>query len=90
MKETIMKLIRHRKVVYDLKGNEVNPLDMKDDTFYCFNKNTLLSDGNIAKWKKFIADNTVKVVTETVTELVIKPVAKKVARKRAPKKKVEK
>ena len=86
MKQTILKLIGKREVVYDIKGVATNPADMKEDTFYCFNRNTLLTDGNIEKWNKFIKDNTevpvVKTITKKVTKKAVKKSAKKIIKKK--------
>lgn len=58
MKNKILKLIEKatnkKKFVFDINGNQLSIQDMKEDTFYCWNKNTLGSKENIASWIKYV------------------------------------
>lgn len=77
MKQTILKLIgratNKKTHVYDIKGKQLTLADMVDDTFYCWNLNSIGSEKNIDTWTKYIASNT---------DIVKPPVADKTAPKK--------
>lgn len=95
MKQTILEIIgkaRNKKThVFNIKGERVPVAKMEEDTFYCFNLNTLGSDRNIDTWNKYIDSNKKTPpaapkapeapITPEVVEVVKAPIVKRAVKK---------